>query len=106
MGLMLISFPYPPPVQFHSLSSSDRHRLLGGGLSAQRRTTRLRLLVARDNTVRDHRLVSVDGDVFDDDLLLASASVLVEPFGQKRNCPRGFVSELQVFCMSLEMLAG
>ena len=104
MGLMLISFSYPHRFKFHCLVEC-RHRFLGGICQHTGGRRGINRRLACDNSVRDQRLVSVDGDVLHNDLLLAPTSMLVEPLGQKRDRTRGFVSELQVFRMSLEMPA-
>jgi hypothetical protein len=45
-------------------------------------------------------------DVLYDDLLLASPSMVVEPFGQHQNRSRSLVSKLQIFRSSLEIFRG
>jgi hypothetical protein len=83
MGLSVISLSYPSPYRhdlFLFLRLDDLHRLVGdGGQEFGGRCCFV--FISRHNAVSDQCLVSVDGDVFDGDLLLASATVLVEPYG-------------------------
>jgi hypothetical protein len=41
-------------------------------------------------------LISIHRHMLHSDLLLPSASVLIEPFGQEGYCPRGLVSKLRI----------
>ena len=77
MGLMLISFSYPHRFKFHCLVEC-RHRFLGGICQHTGGRRGINRRLACDNSVRDQRLVSVDGDVLHNDLLLAPTSMLVE----------------------------
>ena len=58
-------------------------------------------------TIGNYRLISCDvvrGHMLDGDLLLASAPVVVEPFGQHHDRPRRLVGELQILSPRLEIL--
>ena len=80
MGLIVILSSHLPHHRhsfFLLLRLTDLHQLVGDGRENFGGRCCLAVL-AGHNAVSDHCLVSVDGDVFDGDLLLASATVLVE----------------------------
>ena len=85
--------------------AEKRHRHLG--TSGQERRRRDRGSAACSDAIGDYRLICGDvvrGHVLDGDLLLASASVVVEPFRQQHDRPRCLVCQLQIFRPRLEIL--
>ena len=91
----------PPPV---SVGSGGLASLSIGSQESRRRGI---AAGAGSDTLGDDRLICRDvvrGHVLDGDLLLASASVVVEPFGQHHDRPRRLVRKLQIFRARLEIL--
>jgi hypothetical protein len=77
MGLSVISVSAPPgPHQLRLEYLLDLDRRIG----LERRHS-------RSDVLCNYRLVRINGDVLDDDLLLPSASMMVEPFGQQHHSP-------------------
>ena len=56
------------------------------------------------DTIRDQRLVGMDGNVLHGDLLLASAPMLIKPFGKYSYGPSGLFGELEEFCHRFKTL--
>jgi hypothetical protein len=69
MGLMLISFSYPPTGS-SLIASLSRHGLVGNICRDSGGRNGVARWFARHNGVRDQYPISIDGDVLYDDLLL------------------------------------
>src|SRR5215831_5253084 len=83
-----------------------RLQVLHGLLRAARQqgsSTGIRGFAAND-LVGDHCLIGVHSHVLHRDLLLPTTSMLIQSLGQQRYRSGGFVSQVQVFCMSLEII--
>ena len=61
-------------------------------------------ILGANNLVSDHGLIGIHGHMLHRDLLLPTTSMLIQSLGQQRHRSRGFVSELQIFCMRLEII--
>jgi hypothetical protein len=106
MGLLLISPSDLPPLSRTAFFGTDS--MISIRLSVPSRqqigSNRLLPLVAYD-LISDHRLARIHRDMFHSDLLLSSATMLVEPLDQARYCSSGPVSKGQISRACLEMFS-
>jgi hypothetical protein len=62
------------------------------------------LALAAYDLIGDYCLISVHGKILRKGLLLSSATKLVEPLGQDRDCSRGLVSLREIFRVRFKII--
>jgi hypothetical protein len=56
------------------------------------------------NLICDHRLIGIHGHMLHRDVLLPATSMVIQALAEKCYRPGGFIGELQIFCMCLEII--